>query len=85
MTGFAIGLGSSIIAYFWKGNPIFGVIVGFAIILNHVSAAAFGVLIPMILEKLGVDPAHASSIFLTTFTDVIGFLALLGLTKIIMT
>jgi len=67
----------------WKSNPIFGVVVGLAIVLNHISAAAFGVLIPMILEKLGVDPAHASSIFLTTVTDVIGFLALLGLTKII--
>lgn len=83
LTGIAVGLGSSLIAFLWKSNPIFGVVVGLAIILNHISAAAFGVLIPMILEKLGVDPAHASSIFLTTATDVIGFLALLGLTKII--
>jgi magnesium transporter len=83
LTGIAVGTGSSLIAFIWKSNPIFGVVVGLAIILNHISAAAFGVLIPMILEKLGVDPAHASSIFLTTATDVIGFLALLGLTKII--
>jgi magnesium transporter len=83
LTGIAVGVGSSLIAFGWKSNPIFGVVVGLAIILNHISAAAFGVLIPMILEKLGVDPAHASSIFLTTVTDVIGFLALLGLTKII--
>ncbi len=85
LTGIAVGIGSALIAYLWKANPMFGLIVGLAIILNHISAAAFGVLIPMFSEKLGVDPAHASSIFLTTITDVIGFLALLGLTKIIMT
>lgn len=85
LTGLAVGLGSSLIAYFWKASPIFGVVVGLAIIINHISAATFGVLIPMVLEKLGVDPALASSIFLTTITDVIGFIALLGLTKLIMT
>ncbi|MCK4420891.1 magnesium transporter [candidate division WOR-3 bacterium] len=85
LTGLSVGIGSSLIAYFWKGNPIFGLVVGLAIVINHIFASFFGVLIPMILEKVGIDPAHASSIFLTTITDVVGFLALLGLTKIIMT
>lgn len=85
MTGISVGVVSSLIAYLWKGNPLFGLVVGLAIIINHISAGLFGVLIPMVLEKIGVDPAHASSIFLTTITDVVGFIALLGLTKIIMT
>ncbi|MEA1913119.1 MAG: magnesium transporter [candidate division WOR-3 bacterium] len=85
LTGFAVGVVTSLIAYFWKGSPLFGVVVGLALILNHIAAGLFGVLIPLILDKVGVDPAHASSIFLTTVTDVFGFFALLGLTKVIMT
>ncbi len=84
LTGFAVGVVTSLIAYFWKGSPLFGVVVGLALILNHIAAGLFGVLIPLILDKVGVDPAHASSIFLTTVTDVFGFFALLGLTKAIM-
>ena len=48
-------------------------------VINMIVAGLFGTLIPIGLDKLGVDPAVASSIFLTTVTDVIGFLAFLGL------
>ncbi len=84
-TGFAIGLGTSLIAFVWKGNPIFGLVVGLALVLNHLAAGIFGVLLPLIMDKMDIDPALTSSLFLTTITDVFGFFALLGLTKIILT
>lgn len=87
LTGLAIGLGTSIIALAWKGrgNPMFGLVVGLALILNHLAAGLFGVLLPLIMDKMDIDPALTSSLFLTTITDVFGFFALLGLTKIILT
>jgi len=84
-TGIAIGLGTALIAFIWKGNPMFGLVVGLALILNHLAAALFGVLLPVILDKMDIDPALTSNLFLTTITDVFGFFALLGLTKIILT
>ncbi len=84
-TGLAIGLGTSLIALIWKGNPMFGLVVGLALILNHLAAGLFGVLLPVIMDKMDIDPALTSSLFLTTITDVFGFFALLGLTKIILT
>lgn len=84
-TGIAIGLGTSLIAFIWKGNPMFGLVVGLALVLNHLAAALFGVLLPVLLDKMDIDPALTSNLFLTTITDVFGFFALLGLTKIILT
>jgi len=83
-TGFAIGLGTALIAFAWKGNPMFGLVVGLALILNHLAAGIFGVLLPLIMDKMDIDPALTSSLFLTTITDVFGFFALLVLTKIIL-
>jgi len=83
-TGAGIGIMTSIIAYIWKGDILFGLVVGLALIINHIIAGIMGVIIPLTLKKLKIDPAHASSIFLTTFTDIIGFFALLGLAKIIL-
>ncbi len=84
-TGLAIGLVTALIALFWKGNPLFGLVVGLALVLNHLAAGLFGVLLPLIMDRMDIDPALTSSLFLTTITDVFGFFALLGLTKIILT
>jgi magnesium transporter len=85
-TGVAIGLGTSLIALIWKGsNPLFGLVVGLALILNHLAAAIFGVLLPVIMDRMDIDPALTSNLFLTTITDAFGFFALLWLTKIILT
>jgi magnesium transporter len=64
---------------------MFGLVVGLALILNHLAAALFGVLLPVFLDRMDIDPALTSNLFLTTITDVFGFFALLGLTKIILT
>jgi magnesium transporter len=60
-------------------NPGLGFVIGMAMIINMISAGTAGILIPLALNKLKVDPAIASSVFVTTVTDVIGFFAFLGL------
>lgn len=69
----------AVTTYFWFGDWIIGGIIGMAIIINIVVAAIAGVLIPIWLEKLDIDPALSGSVILTTVTDVIGFFAFLGL------
>lgn len=74
---FAIVMGA--VAFFWFSSWEIGAIIAVAMLVNLVIAAFFGALIPLALERLGVDPAVASSVFLTTVTDVVGFVAFLGL------
>ena len=69
----------AVATYFWFGDWIIGGIIGMAIIINIIVAALSGVLIPIWLEKLDIDPALSGSVILTTVTDVIGFFAFLGL------
>ena len=77
--GFVIGLIVAAISYAWKGSAILGVVVGVAMVLNMVMAGLSGVLVPYTLRALKVDPALASSIMVTTVTDVAGFFFFLGL------
>ncbi len=67
------------VAYFWYGDYQLGVIVGVAMIINLIASALAGAFIPIFFEKLGIDPALASGVALTTITDVVGFFAILGL------
>lgn len=78
--GFALIMG--VIAYLWFDNQMLGVVIGVAMIVNLLCAGVFGACIPLILQKVGADPAVSSSIFLTTVTDVVGFLGFLGLASI---
>ncbi|SOC22295.1 magnesium transporter [Stappia indica] len=66
-------------ATLWSGLPGLGMVIAMAIIINLFFAGVAGLLIPVALEKAGVDPAIASSVFVTTVTDVIGFFAFLGI------
>jgi len=63
----------------WFDNFSLGVVLALAMILNIVIAGLSGILIPIGLNKLGIDPAIASTVFLTTITDVVGFFSFLGL------
>ena len=74
---FAVVMGA--IGVIWFGTPILGVVIGVAMVVNMVVAALAGILIPIGLEKAGIDPALASGAFVTTVTDVVGFFAFLGL------
>ena len=77
--GLVIGAIVATIAYLWQGSPMLGVVVALAMIFNLIMAGVAGALIPLGLRFWGADPALASTIFLTTVTDICGFLFLLGL------
>ncbi|MBI2939419.1 MAG: magnesium transporter [Chloroflexi bacterium] len=82
VNGMAIGLVTAVVAIAWVGNPTLGLVVGAAMVLSMVFAAFGGVLVPLTLHLLRVDPALASVIFVTTVTDVLGFLVYLGLASL---
>lgn len=77
--GLVIGVVASIVAIIYNQSVLLGLVVFLAMSGNLMIAGIAGASVPIILEKLGFDPAVASSIFITTFTDTIGFLLLLGL------
>jgi magnesium transporter len=66
----------------WFGEPVLAAVFGTALLFNLVVAAALGVTVPLLLHRLGQDPAVASSVFLTPATDAMGFLAFLGLASL---
>lgn len=80
--GSILGIGAGLILAIMYSNPFLGVIMFFSMVLNMVLAGIVGFLIPLILDRLNLDPAAASSIFLTTFTDTCGFFIFLGLASI---
>jgi magnesium transporter len=69
----------ALLAVAWFGDWGLGGVLGIAILINLLCAAAAGLAIPLMLDRLGIDPALAGSVILTTVTDVIGFFAFLGL------
>jgi magnesium transporter len=77
--GLVIGLSISIFAYLSNGNILLGLVVFLAMALNLLIAGLAGSAIPLLLKQLGVDPALASSIFITALTDILGFSVLLSL------
>jgi len=70
---------TSVAAWLWFGRVDIAVIIGVALVVNLIVAGLFGTLVPITLEKLRIDPAVASTVFLTTITDVVGFFGFLGL------
>ena len=84
INGIAVGVVVGCICYLWKGNYYLGMIITLAMLMNMISAALFGALIPLGLKALKIDPALASSIFLTAVTDAGGFLFLLGFATLAM-
>ena len=79
LNGVVTGVIMALIAYYWKGNYMLGIVLGLAMMVNLFIANFFGIIIPLVLKWLKIDPAVASSIFLTTLTDCIGFFSFLGL------
>ena len=75
----------SLLVVAWFGSWALGLILGAAILINLLCAALAGMSIPLLLQRLGIDPALAGSVILTTVTDVIGFFAFLGLASLWLT
>lgn len=79
LNGLLLSLIVAIIAAWWFNDPLIGVVIALAVIINLVFAALSGVFLPLILRKANIDPAIAGSVVLTTITDVVGYVAFLGL------
>src|SRR6185436_18474660 len=80
--GVALGLVAATVAWLTRGDPILGMVLGAAMIINMFVAATAGVLIPLGLRAAKIDPALASAVFITTMTDVFGFFSFLGLATV---
>ncbi|MDH5531736.1 MAG: magnesium transporter [Paracoccaceae bacterium] len=79
---FAVVMGA--VGWIWFGSPMIGAVLAAAMVINLLVAGLAGTLVPVSLEKMGIDPALASGAFVTTVTDVIGFLAFLGLASLVL-
>jgi len=73
----------ALVTYYWFADIVLSVVIGLAIIVNLVVAAFSGAFLPLLLTKLKIDPALAGGVILTTITDVIGFVAFLGLAALV--
>jgi magnesium transporter len=79
LNGFIFAVIVAVLASLWFDNISLGIIIGAAMLINLIIAAFVGVFIPVTLNRLGIDPAIAGGVLLTTVTDVIGFVTFLGL------
>ncbi len=79
LNGIIFAIITAIIVQLWFKEISLSLLIGVSMILNMIVAGLFGILVPVSLKKINVDPALASSVFVTTITDVIGFLSFLGL------
>jgi magnesium transporter len=84
LNGAAFGLIMGGVAGLWFHDMPLAVVVALAMIINLFAAAVAGILIPLVLEKLGHDPAVSSVVFLTTVTDCVGSFSFLGLATILL-
>tara|TARA_Y100001980_G_C14530434_1_gene306357 strand:+ start:298 stop:1680 length:1383 start_codon:yes stop_codon:yes gene_type:complete len=75
---------TAILILFWFNDKNLSILIGLAMIINMSIAGLFGILTPLTLDKFKIDPAIASSVFVTTITDVIGFLSFLGLASFVL-
>tara|TARA_B100001175_G_scaffold105888_1_gene89896 strand:- start:994 stop:2373 length:1380 start_codon:yes stop_codon:yes gene_type:complete len=78
LNGIIFAIISAIVVHLWFKDIQLSMIIAISMVLNMIVAGLFGILIPVTLKKLNIDPAIASSVFVTTITDVIGFLSFLG-------
>ena len=78
INGLITGVVTALLAWLWKGNPYLGVVIGFGMFFNLIFAGLSGASIPLLMKRVGIDPAQSSSIILTTVTDVLGFFVFLG-------
>lgn len=85
INGLINGVIIAIIATLWNQSPLLGLVLGFAMIINLMIAGFFGTTIPLIMKKLGKDPAASATIFITTATDVFGFFVFLELASLVLT
>jgi magnesium transporter len=84
INGLIFALVMGLIGWAWFGQPLLGVVIALAMVINLVVAGLAGTVVPILLDRMGIDPALASGAFVTTVTDVVGFFAFLGLAAVIL-
>jgi magnesium transporter len=84
INGLAFAVIMGIVGLVWFGMPLLGAVIAAAMVINLVVAGLAGTVIPVILDKLKIDPALASGAFVTTVTDIVGFFAFLGLAVVVL-
>jgi len=84
MNGFFFAAVIGVVAWLWFAMPLLGVVIAASMVINLFSAGFFGAVIPLLLQKLNIDPAVGSSVLLTTVTDIVGFFSFLGLASVIL-
>lgn len=84
VNGVCFGLAIGLIGMIWQGMPILGLVAGMAMLVNMLAAAIAGTLVPLGLKLIGADPALASGVIVTTFTDVTGYGCYLGLATLLL-
>ena len=84
INGLLWGLVVAAVTTWWFSSPMLGLVIGMALLLNLLFASAAGLLVPLLLRRLGLDPALAGSVIVTTITDVMGFFLFLGLGSLIL-
>jgi magnesium transporter len=82
VNGLVLSLIVATVVFFWFGSGKLGLVIAAAMIVNLLAAALAGILIPLSLNRLRLDPAPASGVFVTCVTDVVGFFAFLGLASL---
>jgi magnesium transporter len=82
--GVALGSLIAAIAFFWKGTPMLGMVVGVATLLNLIGAGIAGAMVPLLMQVLRIDPALGSPILVTTITDSLGYFIYLGLATLVL-
>jgi magnesium transporter len=84
INGLLIGSVVGVVAFLWFGSPLLSLVIALALILNFCAAATAGVLLPLLLKRMNIDPAVAGTVVVTAVTDVMGFLCFLGLATLIL-
>jgi len=84
INGLIFGLIMALVAALWFGVPMLGLVIALAMLFTLIAAALGGIVIPIALERMKIDPALASGPFVTTITDVVGFFAFLGLASMLL-
>jgi magnesium transporter len=84
INGAVVGMGTGLAIFLWKGEPVIALAAVLAMILNFLMGASAGVLVPLGLRAIKVDPALASAAFVTGVTDTLGFLFFLGIAALLM-
>lgn len=83
LNGLAIAVTTGVAVYFWSGSYGLSLVIGISMVLSMIAAGFSGAIIPIVLTRMGQDPAQSSSIVLTTVTDVVGFFSFLGIATLL--